>query len=306
MVPEGADAVVRVEDTDGLSETGRDPVEVEPGREHPPRRRGHRARATVLGPGASSAPAELGVLASVGAATVACARRPACRVVGTGDELIGAGEPMRPGAVRNSNAYTRAGAGRARRRRGGAHRARRRRPDATREALAPALDADIVVVCGGVSVGEHDHVKARARDARRRAGLLGRRAAAGQADLVRRRAPDGARWSSACPATRSRRCVTFVLFVRPALCALQGARPGALAATRDPRRGLPRAWPSATRRPLPARAARRRLARHPDRAQGSHVLTSMLGADACAIAARVRARRVEAGERVEIELLRRR
>ncbi|MGH2955323.1 MAG: molybdopterin molybdotransferase MoeA, partial [Solirubrobacterales bacterium] len=116
MVPEGADAVVRVEDTRPL-DAGRadatvavgEPVavlaEVDPGRDI--RRSGEDVEpgTRLLEPGTEIGPAELGVIASVGLADVACARRPRVSVLTTGDELQPPGEPLRPGAIRNSNAH---------------------------------------------------------------------------------------------------------------------------------------------------------------------------------------------------------
>ena len=115
VVPEGADAVVRVEDTDqyeggraGDDGTGEVKVlvEVEPGRDI--RRAGEDIRSgdAVLKAGTVLGSAELGVLASIGLAEPECARRPTLAIVCTGDELLAPSEPMRPGGVRNSNAYT--------------------------------------------------------------------------------------------------------------------------------------------------------------------------------------------------------
>ena len=97
--------------------------------------------------------------------------------------------------------------------------------------------------------------------------------------------------------------VTFQLFARPALAALQGADPAARrvsatldeAVARNPRRE------QAVR--VPADARRRRAARAPDRRpQGSHMLTSMLGADGLALMPAGEGE-LAAGERVEVELL---
>ena len=94
-----------------------------------------------------------------------------------------------------------------------------RRPRA--RPIGAALDgADVLLLTGGVSVGPHDHVKPALVDARRRGGLLARGHAAGQAAVVR--PPRRASSCSACPATRSPRYVTFLLFARPALAVLQG------------------------------------------------------------------------------------
>jgi molybdopterin molybdotransferase len=159
MVPAGADAVVRVEDTrahDGHVEILR---AVPAGLDV--RRAGDDIRAgrTVLVAGTTLGPAELGVLASLGWDRIACARRPRVRVLATGDELVRPGEPLSPGGVRDSNALSlpslalTTGAELA----GVAHVGDD--ADATREAIAAALDADVSVICGGVSVGVHDHVR---------------------------------------------------------------------------------------------------------------------------------------------------
>src|SRR3954452_6816160 len=159
MVPEGADAVIRVEDTACHEGEVEARAAVEPGRNI--RRAGEDIRAgeTVLGPGALIGPAELGVIGSAARPIVSCARRPRVHVVVTGDELIGPGEEMRPGAVRDSNAYTIPALAQA----AGAEVAGVEHvgddADATREAIGRALEADLAVVCGGVSVGVHDHVR---------------------------------------------------------------------------------------------------------------------------------------------------
>ena len=76
MVPEGADAVVRVEDTDAGSQEVEIRVEVEAGRDI--RRAGEDIAAgeAVLAAGDEVGPAEAGVLVSVGRGEVTCARRP--------------------------------------------------------------------------------------------------------------------------------------------------------------------------------------------------------------------------------------
>ena len=156
LVPDGADSVVRVEDTDHY-EDGRAGteasnevaihVEVEPGRDI--RRAGDDIRSgdPVLGASSILGSAELGVLASIGIAEPECARRPTLAVVCTGDELLGPSEPMRPGGVRNSNAYALPALARL----AGAEVVSVERcaddPEATRDAMAQATEADVTVVC---------------------------------------------------------------------------------------------------------------------------------------------------------------
>jgi molybdopterin molybdotransferase len=310
MVPVGADAVVRVEDT---APAGGEPgtvasagsevgvlAEAEPGLNI--RRSGEdiEAGARVLAAGAPIGPAEIGVLVSAGRADVACARRPRVSVVVTGDELIGPEDPMRPGAVRDSNAYTVPALAAAE----GAevfsveHAADER--DSTREALGRALEADLAIVSGGVSVGEHDHVRASFAALGVEQAFWGVALRPGKPTWFGA-LPEGS-LAFGLPGNPVSAMVTFLLFARPALAAMQGADPAA-------RRGQARLAEDYRKRPGRAHAIRVTLETtaggllaRPTGPQGSHVLTSMLGADALAVIP-TGSDGVAAGETVEIELL---
>jgi molybdopterin molybdotransferase len=300
MVPGGADAVVRVENTrsaDGVIEIvaeASDGLNI--------RRAGEDIGAgdRLLEPGAVLRPAELGVLASVGKGTVRCSRRPRVAVHSTGDELIGPEDAPFSGAVRNSNAYTVpplvVGAG------GEVERVARIRDDpaATREAIAAALSADVVVVCGGVSVGGHDHVRPALAELGVREAFWGVALRPGKPTWFGTR---GDTMVFGLPGNPVSAMVTFLLFARPAIRAMLGARDAERRATAvlDERY---------EKRPGRAHAVRVRLEladdgwhARPTKEQGSHVLTSMLGADALAFVPADRGD-VEAGERVAIEPLR--
>ena len=301
MVPEGADAVVRVEDTDAGSKEVEIRVEVEAGRDI--RRAGEDIAAgeAVLGAGDEIGPAEAGVLVSVGRGEVTCARRPRVNLLTTGDELQEPGEPLRPGAIRNSNAYSVSGLIR---RSGAVLGTVEMVPDdrdATADALARALTGDVVVISGGVSVGPHDHVRPTL-------GALGAEEVFWGVALR----PGKPTWfgvaPSGClvfglPGNPVSAMVTFLLFVRPAIRAMLGASP-----TQADRAAavLDSDYP---KQPGRAHVVRCRLELRddgwhatPTKDQGSHVLTSMLGADALAIIPTTSGT-VRAGERVEIELL---
>jgi putative molybdopterin biosynthesis protein len=161
MIPRGSDAVLMIEHTD-LLETAQGPA-IDVFRAAPPGQfigfagsdiaRGE----TLLRKGTRLTSREIGMLAACGFASVAVIRRPKVAVLGTGDELVQPGEPLRPGAVYDSNspiiaaAVTEAG---------GEPVALGAYPDderALEAALQRALaECDIVLLSGGTSKGAGD------------------------------------------------------------------------------------------------------------------------------------------------------
>jgi molybdopterin molybdotransferase len=305
-VPDGADAVVPVERTepvlpahaaaDGLV---RVPA-IEAGENVRYAGEDVRTGDVVLLAGTVLGPAELGVAASVGRPALRCVVRPRVALLVTGDELTEPGEGLRPGAIYSSNRFALA----AQIERAGARLVLRESvPDTatgTRSALASALGAaDVVIVSGGVSVGPHDHVK----------GALGELGVEERFWGVSLR-PGKPVWFGVgeralvygLPGNPVSAMVTFQLFVRSALAALQGADPSAA-------RGEAVLDEAVPRNPRREEAVRVRLRAERDGwhatttgEQGSHMLTSMLRADALAFVAAGEGK-VAAGERVEIELL---
>jgi len=300
VVPDGADAVVRVEDTRLDGDSVEVQVAVEEGRDI--RRAGEDIRSgdTVLRAGSVLGSAELGVLASIGIAEPECRRRPTVAIVSTGDELLAPSEPMRDGGVRNSNAYTLPSLARL----AGADVLSVERcaddPDATREATARATRADVAVFCGGVSVGDHDHVK----EAFTAAGVDER-----FWGVALR--PGKPTWfgthegglAFGLPGNPVSAVVTFILFVRPALRLLQGASAGLDAAEVVLAADVPRM----ERRDQAVRCGLSATAEGwvatPTGPQGSHILTSMLGADALVVI-EAGSEPALAGTRVRAQLLR--
>ncbi len=300
VIPEGADSVVRLEDTsvgDGRVEIE---AEVQPGTNVRHAGDDIEPGARVLSRGVRIGAAELGVLVSVGAASVSCIRRPRLAVLTTGDELLEPGAPAKPGGVRNSNAFTipalalSAGAEVA------AMETVSDDPDLTRAAIERSLDSELAVICGGVSVGGHDHVKGALAS-------LGIEQVFWRVALKPGKptwfgvAPDGA-LVFGLPGNPVSAMVTFLLFVRPAIAAMSGeaAREERVRVTLD--QDLPPA-------PGRAHAVRCRVEARddgwharPTGDQDSHVLTSMLGAEGLVIVP-ADAHPPTAGETVELLLL---
>jgi molybdopterin molybdotransferase len=159
VVPDGADAVIPIE---YVVEHGNE-IEigsaVERGDNVRPRGGDMRAGEVVVEAGSVLTPARLGALAAAGIQQVRCARRPRAAVLPTGTELRRPGEPLAAGEIYEANGLIlsaqleAAGAVVELMPAVGDDEA------AHRGALEHALDADVVVTSGGVSVGPHDLVR---------------------------------------------------------------------------------------------------------------------------------------------------
>ncbi len=246
QVPAGADAVVMQEQCEAVAEavagTGLGSVRVNtvPTAGQWIRRRGEDVQqgAAVLHAGQRLTPQALGLAASVGAATLTVLRRPRLALFSTGDELQNPGEVLRPGAIYNSNRYTLRALAQA----AGCEVIDlgivRDTLDATRAALREAAAvSDLIVTCGGVSVGEEDHLKPAARaegelDDWQIAMKPGKPLAFGRV----RKVGGGAALLVGLPGNPVSAFITFLLAVSPVLRVIQGmagAAPAGLAMRAD-------------------------------------------------------------------------
>ena len=280
-IPDGATAVIPQEDVDTRNGTITTRTVVSAGDHIRGAGEDMRSGETVLVAGTTLGAAELGAAVAAGVGELTVYRRPRVQVLCTGDELRAPGEPLGPGEIHNSNAPMLDALAAAA---GAIVGTARRLPDdraATEAGLETALESDdVVIVTGGVSVGPHDHVKPAL-------------AALGVDEVFWRVAlqPGKPTWFGrrgsvlvfGLPGNPVSAVVTFSLFVRPALAALQGR-------SEAPELEAEAVLATAVRRnPDREQAVRVRLQRQngalvatPNGPQGSHIVTSLLGADALA------------------------
>ncbi|MEK7445752.1 MAG: gephyrin-like molybdotransferase Glp [candidate division NC10 bacterium] len=223
-LPEGADSIIPQEDVTADGGTVVIGRLVPPGECVRPRGEDMRAGDSVLERGRVLGPAEIGLLATLGHQPVRVVRRPVVGILSTGDELVDLPGALGPGQIPNSNTYAlmaqvlEAGGepvslGIA-----------RDRLDDIVERLSWGLGCDLLVSSAGVSVGEHDLVKA----------ALGRLGAEQHLWLVNMRPgkpvtfgtiPAGAKGALpvfGLPGNPVSAMVTFELFVRPAILRVGG------------------------------------------------------------------------------------
>ena len=302
-IPDGADAVMRQELTSVDDATVTIDEAVTAGTDVRVAGGDIPAGSTVLKAGTLLTGPEIGVLAAVNIARPSVVRRPRIALVGTGDELIDPGGPLKPGQIRDTNSYALSAAARL----AGAEVISRVKVgddrDATIATLREAMQgADVLATVGGVSVGPHDHVRPAliALGAREIFGRVSLRPGGQICFFV---AQDGT-LVFALPGNPVSATVSFRLFVVAALDALLGRgrterRTTATAATELPGR-IGRT--TAVRCHTELRSDGWYVAPSQSH-QDSHVLTSMLGIDAYAFVPEDRAS-LAAGEAVDVEFVR--
>lgn len=230
-VPAGADAVIRVEHTDGGTAIGSSQgrvsifLDLDAGKNVRPRGEDVRAGQAVLAAGTVLRAPEVAVASAVGRARLDVYRRPVVAVVTSGDELVEVEdfEEVRAGRkIVSSNGYALAAqlaeSGIEARVLGIARDTR----ESLRELVAAARGCDALVTSAGISVGEHDHVRAVMAELETRVEFWRVRIRPGSAMAFGRvGALGGIPWFG-LPGNPVSTMVTFELFVRPALLRMCG------------------------------------------------------------------------------------
>ena len=158
-IPEGADAILKVEDTTVEGDRVTAHASVREGLHIRLRAEDVRAGDVLSRPGDVLTIPRLSALASAGVATVSVPRAATVSLIVTGSELLPPGAPPEPGKIYESNSLVVNALLRAV---GATVTQQPPIPDdfeATRAAVEAGLQSDILIVSGGVSVGPHDHVK---------------------------------------------------------------------------------------------------------------------------------------------------
>lgn len=161
QVPIGADAVVRVEDTQSEGQWVDIFTDVPAGQFIRLAGEDVTAGTLVLSKGTPIRPQEVGMLAALGRTHVEVTRRPRVAILATGDELLDIDQPLTPGKIRNSNSYSNAAQvsylGGTPITLGIARDCIEDLTNRIRSGLSH--DVDLLLTSGGVSVGDFDLVK---------------------------------------------------------------------------------------------------------------------------------------------------
>ncbi|MGI8949547.1 MAG: molybdopterin molybdotransferase MoeA [Ornithinimicrobium sp.] len=302
-VPEGADTIVKVEDTDAHPREPKIRAAPEPGRHIRPAGEDLRVGDVVVAAGTTVGPAQVAALASAGIARVVVVGPVRVVVLSTGDELVPLGAPLASGQIVDSNGPMLAAAVRA----AGFHTVHVGRlpddPDRIRSEIDRHLrHADAIITTGGVSKGAYDEVKA----------VLSKQGAMsfpevamqpgkpqGFGVLGRRKVP-----VFTLPGNPVSALVSFEVFVRPALARRAGRR--YTAPTHEA--VVVQAWSSPEGKQQFARVVVESdttgaYAVRPAGGGGSHLVGGLAGADALAVVP-ARTGEVAVGSMVQVQALR--
>lgn len=159
-MPQGANAVIRVEDTQELpGNSVQIRAAVKPGNDVRPQGENMRNGEVVLAAGTEITPGAIGVLATVKAAQMQMYRRPRVAILSTGNELEALDEPLDPNKIPDSNSYALMAQMQALGIEPVMLGIARDDPVELADYLRRGLEYDVLLVSGGTSVGVHDYVR---------------------------------------------------------------------------------------------------------------------------------------------------
>lgn len=222
-VPAGADCVLMVEHA--RSDANRITPEraLQSGENIVPAGAEANAGAVLIEPGTRISPQHIALAAACGYDALPTYSKPRVAILATGDELVAIGEKPLPHQIRNSNSYSLAAQVT---RHGGEPVIRpavRDTLEASKAAIRAALDCDLLLLSGGVSMGKYDFVEQALATFDAEFFFTGARIQPGK-PVVFGRLPGPGRYFFGLPGNPVSTLVTFALFAAPMLAALAGGK----------------------------------------------------------------------------------
>lgn len=223
-LPKGADAVVMVEDTEKAADRVTIFRAVAPGDNIGRAGEDLEKGDLILEKGDLIGPAEVGMLAALGLASVRVVRRPKLAVIATGDEIVEPGQKAGPGCIWNSNGYSLLSLAIEAGTEASYLGIARDKTSQLKRKIGKAGASDILVISGGVSVGDYDLVKEELRGLGVRPVFWQLRIKPGKPTYFGVR---GRQLVFGLPGNPTSAMVMFHIFVRPAIDLMLGRkRPG--------------------------------------------------------------------------------
>jgi molybdopterin molybdotransferase len=220
-VPEGADCVLMVEHAAVEAQSVTPARTLQPGENIVPAGAEAKAGATLIHPGTRVGPQHIALAAACGYETLSVHAKPRVAILATGDELVPLHQQPLPYQIRNSNSYSLAAQIT---RHGGVpilHPAVRDRLEASESAIRAALDCDLLLLSGGVSMGKYDFVEQALANLGAEFFFTGARIQPGRPVVFGRLTSEN-RYFFGLPGNPISTLVTFTLFAAPLLAALAG------------------------------------------------------------------------------------
>jgi len=230
-VPAGADAVVMIEYTRRDGNRVEIQRSITSGENVVPRGSESKEGQLLLSGGTRLTPAAIGLAASVGNATVSVYKRPRVAILSTGDEVIDVAASPEPNQIRNSNTYS---LGAQVQSAGGMPLMLPIAPDRAeplRELIEQGLEADLLLVTGGVSMGKYDLVEQVLKQLNAGFFFTGAQIQPGKPIVFGRASAsptEKVTYFFGLPGNPVSTMVCFELFARPMIAALSGASPNPL------------------------------------------------------------------------------
>ena len=159
-IPEGADTVIKVEDTEHTPDSVKVFKEEQRGANIRPKGEDVKKGDCIIPKGKAIRPAEAGMLAILAKPFIFVHQRPRVAILSTGDELVDLDERLTDEKIVNSNSY---GLAAAVQEAGGLPillGIAKDKPEALKRKIRQGLNADVLVLSGGVSMGDYDFTRA--------------------------------------------------------------------------------------------------------------------------------------------------